>query len=243
MSFLFWTDSTGVVQGLTWDIATKEDYASKAEPTTKPVEVGAPITDHLRSEPQKISLDIFVSNTPLNAVNNVFRRFPRISANGPIQIAVPFKDPGIATSWQYDEINNKLTAQITPAVEGSTLVNATGLQFPVEFNACEETLNVLQQLQDNATLVTCVSRDFYLENMVVDNISEPRDVEDGTGSKFTIGLTVIRIVQTQQTLAPVDPRNAGGVSGGSKNGSKPGNPAPVADSVSVWLGKAAGWLS
>ncbi len=48
------------------DASLSESHKSNAEATRHPVEKGAKITDHIRPEPEEITIEGIISNTPLN---------------------------------------------------------------------------------------------------------------------------------------------------------------------------------
>ena len=58
-------DGSGGVNPITIDACVTESHSLTNTLTDNPVEQGAPITDHSRPEPRKITLDCVVSNTPL----------------------------------------------------------------------------------------------------------------------------------------------------------------------------------
>lgn len=55
----------GAFDSLAFDATVTEQHTSDAEITDHPVETGANISDHVRSKPDRLQMDAFLSNSPL----------------------------------------------------------------------------------------------------------------------------------------------------------------------------------
>lgn len=67
------------------DATVTERHQSKAEITRSPVESGAKITDHIRPEPDMLTLEGIVTNTPLPTTADPLNHFTQTTAAGTVQ--------------------------------------------------------------------------------------------------------------------------------------------------------------
>lgn len=74
MAQIVYTTPNGYVFVIDFDATITETHSQAATATEHPVEVGANVSDHVRAQLAKISLEGFVTNTPINAaaVDNAF---------------------------------------------------------------------------------------------------------------------------------------------------------------------------
>jgi hypothetical protein len=228
MAVLFWYPTPASPSGtLGFDVTSSEAVEITATVTKHPVEVGADVTDHIRKNLDEVTLEVFVSNTPLTNQNFVDPDQPRGGTNSPLLLdaGAPYSPPGAPPQTPID-----VAVYIPPPFSLGALVSdvakltfaappvtaalgiparlapdtyAQVLQFGDDFSATIETYDVLTQLQIDGTLVSVVLRDSVHDNMIVTGISKPRTNEDGDGARFTVKFEEIRIVQTQTTSSPV----------------------------------------
>ncbi len=64
-AFLVWTTPNGESKSLLFDVVTEEGQTLSASSTDHPVEDGPDITDHIQKEVDRVSLTVFVTNTPI----------------------------------------------------------------------------------------------------------------------------------------------------------------------------------
>lgn len=62
-------DGNGGTIGVTTDACTSEGHSLTNTITSDPVEEGSPITDHSRVEPDEVTLECVVSNTPIDGID------------------------------------------------------------------------------------------------------------------------------------------------------------------------------
>lgn len=197
---------------LRFDAVTAETFISSATATEFPVEQGANVSDHVRKNLDKLTMEVVVSNTPIHG-------YHLLSAHGTrgrmqsVTLDIPQAKRGFGLSALIGRVVDLFKSK--PATKASVLV------FDTPFIATAETLDALVQLQTEGRLIDIVSRDWYLESMIIENITAPRTPDLGTSAKFTIDFKQIRIVETRQTTAPVpaEPR-AKGIANGGTAGSK-----------------------
>jgi len=188
--------SPGGVMG--FDVVTSETLESTVTATEFPVEVGANISDHVRRNLDKITLEVVVSNTPVTDLDPLTQQ-KRGSVNGvTLELPAVPKQKGL-----YSLLSRGLDLLFGGAPSDPRV---SVLTFDSDLNATGDTLSLLRQLQTEARLVDVVSRDWYAENMIIESVSAPRDADSGSTARFTIGLKQIRIVETRQAQVPLEPK-------------------------------------
>lgn len=240
-AFISWGDRDPF-KSISFDIVTSETPVLSNTITEHPVEEGANVADHIRPNLDTLSMEVFVSNTPLTGgvlvdTNGVgqYGLGDRGFVNGIVTDVPTFADGG--TMGETVEVRqappvglggllNQALSSITPArvslalppIRTTTPLSYTALEFAEAFNAPRETWEALRELKQSGTLVQVISRDWYLDNMAIQQLTEPRTAEEGTGAKFSIEFRQVRIVRTRQTVAPIptEARANGGVGGGAQ---------------------------
>jgi hypothetical protein len=64
-AYVHWVDSQGKTSALVFDIVEREEHESDSKITDHAVETGSAITDHVREEPRSLTLNTWVTMTPL----------------------------------------------------------------------------------------------------------------------------------------------------------------------------------
>lgn len=231
-AYLTWKASKGF---LAFDVVTSETITKTSVSTDSPVETGANVSDHVRSELDRVTLEVFVTNAPIQGGNHVNPYSKRGDFEG-ITLAIP----------KYRQPFNSLSALINAGISAlSNLIfgppsppRAVLLQFSEEFNAVQETWNVLDQLRQQATLISVIAPNWSSESMIIDSLSMPRTSIEGDGAKISISFKQIRIVETKQTLAPVpaEPRAKGVAKAGAAGGKPVTSPVEKSTMVSLFGG-------
>jgi hypothetical protein len=219
MAFLSWKAKDGKPGGtLQFDLTVAETIISSASMTTFPVEQGADISDHVRQEADKCTLEVYVSNSPIRTDNLIDPSSPRGGVQSVTLDLPKFNFPLLSGLGILRRLGSLFSA-------GDTPTKALLLTFDTPFNAPGETLDVLRQLQSEARLIEVYGRDWFLDDMVLMTISNPRNSETGDGGEYTLEFSHIRIVETQRTTSPVsaEPRAKTPASNGAK-GSKDAKP-------------------
>lgn len=195
-----------------FDIVVSENLVYSSTITEFPVESGANISDHVRPNLDTLTLDVMVSNTPLHG-DNLLTGGTRGDITG-IELEIP--QPKRSLLGLTNLINAGLSLLAGPKAPPKAQV----LAFDADFSATGETLDQLRQLQREARLVDVISRDWFLENMVIVNVTAPRNAADGSCARFNIEFRQIRIVETKQTTAPVpsEVRGKATVNAGKQDG-------------------------
>ena len=218
---------------IAFDVITMEAHESNTTVTEHPVELGANIADHARTELDLFSLEGFISNTPLRATILDGPHWSRAYAKGLGLTMVP--------SYQGELSANEFDLPATPGVGligavGSLLfgpgtASATMLSFD-RFDAIREVYEELLALQREAVPFRVLTSVRAYESLIIKRMQLPRRAEDGTGAVFSLTLGEIRVVESGVVAAPEpeEPRGAPGQGKGGQGSSPttgPGADSPV----------------
>jgi hypothetical protein len=199
-AFLVWTSKTGESKSLFFDAVTEESQMLSMSSTDSPVEDGPDITDHVRQEVDRVSLQVFVSNQPIIDKNGRGGRVSKLELNPP-----KYKPPLQATPGSlYAAAGGAIKSAVGSLVGGGSKQTAAQvLQFPNEFDAVADTIQIFQKLRDTKQLVDVVTRGKYYEGMLAEKVSVSRDASTGDGAKISIDFKQILTVQVSIVAAPV----------------------------------------
>lgn len=136
-----------VINGYEVDVFTSEDHSHPAEVTEYPVEDGADVSDHIRSKPITITVEGFVSNTPIGRMAEL-------------------RDSG--------------------AVPG---------------NECYQRFIDIRDAGEPVTLITSLGT---FTNMALEDVSVPRDSDDGNGLRFTARFKQIKLAKNERSTIRVE---------------------------------------
>ncbi len=207
-AFLSWEDPSPTT--IWFDLCLEEQHLLKNTVTEHPVEMGADITDHIRQENPRVTLQVFVSNDPIVSKAEVLsvigaeRGGKLVGAQaGNVQgHSLDVKDydppllptPGSLTTALFNAIGNLLT--------GKKQYKAQTLTFDSEFDNVQETFRALTKAMEESQILDVVTSAHTYTSMTIDAVTMPRNAEVGTGATITIELTRVRFVSTLKTTAP-----------------------------------------
>lgn len=185
-----------------FDAVTQETHGITSDITEHPVEKGANVTDHVRSQTDTMTLEVFVSNAPIRGDDH-FELDTQVGAVAPLDLQ-PAAFTGIGGT-------------VDPRLNGKA---ASVLQFDQPTNFVAEVYRALRELKEGAELLTIVTRLWDYEDMVIKEVSIPRTAAEGDGAKITINFKQVRLVETKIVAAPVptEVRGKPAVDKGAKGG-------------------------
>ena len=227
-----WTNDDGSVDVVQLDVYDSETHGMATEVSDFPVEDGPNISDNVRRKPKTLTIEGYVSDTPLPENHGS-------GTNGGTHVAnlglVGLSTPGTATYHNalraLNVPDSPLRANAAALVSagfnalagalgfgpGAPQVNARVLEprkadspqvnawsWPNFSSRVAETFNLLEKAYDNAVLMRVVT-DYktYTGMVFADNgLQVPRKTDDGNGAPFTLDLKQIRIVNSQTVTAP-----------------------------------------
>jgi len=233
-SYFVWTDAAGQTKRLYFDATMSEGHEFTAEITEHAVEKGANVTDHVRKNLDRLTLEVMVSNTPIEPTDPQNLRGGRTTS---LPLYVPEAQPNL---FSLGNISNAIIKTVGRAVGliRPPPSSAVMWHYPGQFDAISEALETLTQLQDEATLIEVITPKKDYENMVLVDIQMVRDKSTGTAQRFQLVLRKLNIVEVQIVSAPVptENRGKGPVSKGQKEATEPDEGKKK--SIAAWaLGK------
>ena len=228
-AFILPEDGSGRV--ITFDVIEAETHESGSDITSHPVESGVDITDHVRPQPDRLSLIAYVTNQPI-FVNPFTERGELINFDLDIPEYFPSPEalltsPGGALRFGAGALGDAIgdLLGLTPEHKAQLLA------FSEPFNAIVETYETLIEIQKGAVLNTIVTPLRVYEDMVLERVSTPRIVGD-SGVGFQIDIVQLRVVSSGQVAAPPIPVEPRGVPEKAKGG-QGAKPAGEDDVTSV----------
>lgn len=214
MLVLTWQDSTGQTVDAQFDVVSTESYEAVMAITAHPVERGAPVVDHARPEPKRITIEGFVSNTPLPSNLLDYERQTMASLPTPLdyskgnqnQKGPPLLSPGGITKVVSSAIENALGVG---EAELPKVANVFRAQAGMHDRA-KIMFERLEHARVSRFLIKVSTRLHDVDNLLIDHINVARTLESAGGLPFEIGLTQVRIVSSETTNypAPSQPRAA-----------------------------------
>lgn len=180
-------------QAVTFDATIRENHGTSAEATEHPVEQGAPVSDNVREERDRLSVEVHVTNTPVVSPNVD-------GANGEVrQLQVT------STGKSFTRLANaKRNGEVEQAQreDNTRTLQAMVLQFANSFDRCSATYNLLTGLCKNGIELTIVTSLRQYDSMVIVDITAPRDAPSRHSIKFQMELVEMRFANSETVDSP-----------------------------------------
>lgn len=238
---LYWTnEDSGELVVVKFDATLLAEPEDSGTVTDHPVEEGANVVDHVRDNPERLTLEGLVTNTPhqgnlteeddhetTTVTLDVKLRKPfdtavktldvpdpplEISPGGLIQAGV-----GAITDAITGGPNRKATVNVAGG-RGSTRADATVLASESNRNRARIAYEKLLDARQNRALITVQTplRDYF--DMLLERVSAPRSAEDGSAHRFVLDLRRLRVAESEtvQSPEPAEARGSAGKSLGSQ---------------------------
>ena len=256
---LYWTDpDSGEVVTVIFDVITTMTPEDTVDITEHPVEEGANVTDHARSQSGRLTIEGIVGMGPNKVLDTdvgwekidlqVQARKAGASKTFALDIPSPpvqFSESGLIQAG-VGALKGALFGAPKAKVNGATISSyqnsqVTVLQQDSPRNRVRDVYDTLLKVKDQHALITVLTLHRDHINMMIERIAEPRTAEDGSSAKFQIDLKQIRTVSSQQVQAPKpsEPRAAKPKSVGSKSPKPDPDPVPKS-SVAAQIGQLLG---
>lgn len=163
--------------GSIWiDASVAEQHGAQAQVTEHQIESGASVNDYVRPMPRHLSLTSFVSNTPVYGVRPAL--------------------PGGASTNLIGEVQGPRTSSQT--VNGQSFKT---LSFDDERDRAKEVFEALVSVCQAGGVFDIYTSLATYQNMVLTNLSAPRDAEHGNAIQFQLDFQEIRVVDSQEVTA------------------------------------------
>jgi hypothetical protein len=244
---IYWTDTdSGEVVTVVFDAITALTPEDTVDITEHPVEEGANVTDHARSQAGRLTIECVVSMVPnIDLDTDIGLEVVHLSPvnvmkpGAPQTVTLDIPSPPIQLS--ESGLLQAGIGALTGLLSGAPKAKLNGIAIP---SLATQDVKLLQQdsprnrvrdiyqklllVKDQHALITVLTlhRDHF--DMMIERIADPRTAADGSSAKFQIDLKEIRTVSSQQVQAPKpsEPRAAAPKAGGSKNVTPDPDPAP-----------------
>lgn len=114
-----------------FDATLSETHSSKSEKTSHPVEAGVAISDHVRPSEDRVTLEVIVTNTPLNdmSVSRFLAPTGRLQSAAPLRMAnLPLTLSGVTVAGEQ-RLVGKSKQVATPKIKAA---RQPGFGFPMQ---------------------------------------------------------------------------------------------------------------
>lgn len=178
------------------DASLKENHTRTAQVTDNEIEDGSTVSDHIKLDPQSVTMEGMVSSSPVAVLGL------GVSEGDVLGAAKDFVN---GNKNAFEDLGDSFTSQFKDKKKASTedLVKRPNRTPKEAWNYLKE----LQTLRQPFAIVTTLDR---YENMVITSLSAPRTAEDGYSLKFTAQLKQIQIVSSSTVLIPAFKTESGG---------------------------------
>lgn len=208
---LTWEDEAGAVVSAVFDVDLQETHEGNNIITEHPVEDGADISDHIRPQLKRFTVEGFVSDTPLLSNPDVVNKTTFTA----IELQIPDKPFKFGVS---NAINAGISS-IGDALFPPKPIRVTMLTFDNFTSRMRAAFDILETARKTARLVRILTSITEYDNMVIEQVVVTRSPEDGSGAHFTVSLKEIERVSSDITVAPEPAELSGAIkkAAGSKN--------------------------
>jgi hypothetical protein len=236
MAYIYWIPNSedGAVQQTQWlylDTILSQEFTRAGELTTFPIERGQDVADNYKPGPAAISLEVFISNTPLKAAPEDIVRTSRSPkeykpARGdfaPKELNIP---PYDSRTRVYGLPGQRVIQGNVERAKHNAPKFATVLQFAEEVHRVEDVFFALDRLMTNTQPVTILFNGHEYSDLCITNLRAPKTVENGSGMSFFIDLVEIStvspiLVNAPKSTNPVAPEHKPAVDRGRGSPKKP----------------------
>jgi hypothetical protein len=171
------------IRTVVFDATISENHATSAVATEHTVEQGVSISDHVRPERERLSVEVHVTNTPVRSPN-VDGASGAVRSLELSQRARPFR--------RLAKVQSSGEVEPAEVEETSSTVQANILQFDSDFDRVGTVYELLTRLCKEGVEVVLVTVD----------IGVPMTAEFRHSIKFTMELVEIRFAETETVATP-----------------------------------------
>lgn len=221
-----------------FDLTLSESHTFSAEVTDHPVEVGTNVADHIRPDPKMLSVEVYVTNTPIVETGG-----GRAGELSNLELDVPkFEPPIEPTIGSAFRLAGKAVGAVVDAITGGPpAIKSQLLTFPEVFDRVKEIHDILKDLHERGVTSTVLTSTQEYTSMALVAVGYPK--KEAGGAAFTLDFKQVRTVTSETVSAPkpLEPRGAPKASKGAQS-KKPvnGKDAPKAASLAFQALKALG---
>lgn len=200
----------GALAVIEFDATLGETHPFSNVITEHPVEKGVNVTDHVRPEVDRVTVEAFVTNAPTRVpgsnLDGATGSVQNLELDVPTTTDLPIQIPGVGAALRG-----------SGALRGTLAVQAQTLQFD-DFDRVGSIFHELKTLQEAATLVTIATSLREYADFVIQSVNVPRQAGEGDAVRITIEARQLRFVTTKTVPAPKEPVGVKTVNKGPKPG-------------------------
>ena len=207
-----WTDDAGAVVSLELDVDLQESHDLSSEITEHPVEEGADVTDHVRPRLRRVSIEGYVSDTPMLGNPGVAELAEFVS----LELQIPEKPRQLSLSAGLQAG----VGAVKEAVFGPTPpIKVTMLTLDDFKSRKRAVYDALEDARLNARLCRVITSLHEYDNMLIEQVTPSRTPDSGNGATFAFTTKEIIRVSSDVTVAPEPAELSGAVKvpAGAKN--------------------------
>lgn len=202
-----WQGASGQFYTLTLDASVHETHAATSTVTDHPVERGSNVADHIRPDPDQLTIEGHISNTP--------HFLPADHVGG---ITVEHKTVQGAQRTLRDESSGAFGTGLGARIGLPTGVlgqfpsgrvdNGTVVGFSGVFDRVTECYKELLRIRDDGQLVRVITTLRTYENMAMTSLEVQRDVSTGKSLALSLAFKNVRFGATKNEPLPKRPVKA-----------------------------------
>lgn len=217
---ILWHNDAGAAVSAIFDVDEQETHDLQNIVTEHPVDSSADISDNVRPQLDRFTIQGFVSDTPLFTNPGV------VGAASYVEIELQIPDYPI----QFGEAGliSAGIGALGSAIFGKPKHKATLVKFANFQSRKRAMFQAFKDARDNARICRVITAMHEYDNMVIEQFTSTRAPGDGNGAVYTVTLKEIDFATTEDTDAP-EPAE---VSGSTINASGSKNTADDAQKIS-----------
>lgn len=219
LTILYWRDDDGRTTVVRFDAVTGLNPEDVGTPTSHPVERGVNVSDHVRDEPDRLSIEGLVSSTPnllidgsevAGAPLDITIHARPLAGQQTIVLDIPSPPiqpdlAGLVTAG-LAALTNALTgpprATVSdPAEPRVTTAQARAVQQTSPRDRIRDVYENLLDAKLKRRLVTVGTRDRDWSDMLITRVAAPRSNDTGA-TKFELDLERLRVADSETVEAP-----------------------------------------
>lgn len=214
-AFILWKPKAGPSKSLFFDACTSEGQSFTSTATEHPVETGANVSDHVRKELDRVTIEVFVSNAPIYDWNDRGGKLSKVKLKVEKYKAPFAPTPGAVFAAVGGAVKGAMAALLGG---GDEEYAAQVLKWDASFDAVADTLQALEKIKNEVQLVDVVLPSRLHENMMLESIEVERNPGHGDAASFKLGFKQIRQVEAKLVNAPKSTQKRGEIA--KKKGAK-----------------------
>ena len=235
-----WQDDSNAVVSCQFDVDEQETHDLQNVITEHPVETGSDISDNVRPQLRRFTVEGFVTDSPLIAN-------PGVQQNSSY-VSVELQIPPYPQKYSETALIRTGIGALTNAIFGApgnpkaTLLKLN--QSTVLKSRKKAIFDALDDARVNARICNISTALFFYSNMLIEQITVTRAPDSGNGATFAVTLKEVTFVSSDVVDAPQPSEVSGAVaeSSGSKNGI-PADPKKAANTDSALKKMVDGGIS